>query len=65
MVEFGLVLAVIAGATLAVGRLRRRHPADFIVDNDVDLPCPWCLAQTAEDDTECPSCDEPFGVARG
>ena len=26
-----------------------------------DLPCPWCLAQTHEDDSGCPSCGQPFG----
>ena len=26
-----------------------------------DLPCPWCLAQTNEDDAWCPSCGQPFG----
>jgi len=28
---------------------------------DVDLPCPWCFAQTSEDDASCPSCGQRFG----
>jgi hypothetical protein len=27
----------------------------------VDLPCPWCGAETREDDAHCPSCHQPFG----
>ena len=26
-----------------------------------DLPCPWCLAPTAETDRRCPSCGQRFG----
>ena len=26
-----------------------------------DLPCPWCLAPTHENDAGCPSCGQPFG----
>ena len=26
-----------------------------------DLPCPWCNAQTAEQDRSCPSCGQRFG----
>ncbi len=26
-----------------------------------DLPCPWCGADTREDDAHCPSCRQRFG----
>lgn len=26
-----------------------------------DLPCPWCLGQTDEQDEYCPSCGQRFG----
>lgn len=26
-----------------------------------DLPCPWCRAQTSEDDTACMVCGHRFG----
>lgn len=29
--------------------------------SDNDLPCPWCHAQTTEDDRACPSCGQRFG----
>lgn len=28
-----------------------------------DLPCPWCHAQTSDQDTSCPSCGRSFGAA--
>jgi hypothetical protein len=31
---------------------------------DADLPCPWCLAQTEETDSACPSCGQAFGPGR-
>jgi hypothetical protein len=30
------------------------------VDNG-DLPCPWCRAQTAENDDHCQTCGQRFG----
>jgi len=27
---------------------------------ELDLPCPWCHAQTAEDDEACPGCGKAF-----
>ncbi len=64
MLEIGLIVAVAAGAAFVLGRLRARE--GLAVDDDVfvDLPCPWCLAPTSEDDIACPSCLEPFGVTR-
>jgi hypothetical protein len=28
---------------------------------DPDLPCPWCMAPTFEDDRDCPTCGHRFG----
>lgn len=64
MLEIGFVVVVLAGAALAISRLRRTRPAEQVDDWDiVDLPCPWCKSPTREDDTECPSCAHPFGSA--
>lgn len=27
-----------------------------------DLPCPWCHAQTSDQDPACPSCGRNFGA---
>ena len=63
MLEITFVVAVVAGAALVVGRLRRNDTTLFEEIDVVDLPCPWCKGQTREDDAACPSCDHPFGVA--
>ena len=30
-------------------------------EESTDLPCPWCSAQTRENDVHCPTCGQPFG----
>lgn len=61
MLEIALIL-VVAGAAVALTQVRRR-PADTAAEDDfIDLPCPWCKAQTSEDDVVCPGCQQPFGV---
>jgi len=30
-------------------------------EDEPDLPCPWCLAPTREQDRRCPSCGQRFG----
>ncbi|GMQ85443.1 MAG: hypothetical protein BMS9Abin07_1009 [Acidimicrobiia bacterium] len=64
MLEISLLVALFAGLTLVVGRLRDRGVGDVDpTDRDfVDLPCPWCNAQTTETDSACPSCHQVFGV---
>lgn len=60
MLEIVLILAV-AGAAIALTQVRRR-PVDVAPEeNIVDLPCPWCMAQTREDDLVCPGCQQRFG----
>jgi hypothetical protein len=63
-----LVLAVLG--TPAPAWLRRRGRNGFVdlLEEAVpmaglvaDLPCPWCLAPTAESDARCPGCGHRFG----
>jgi hypothetical protein len=48
-------LVVAAGSALALVPLVRLTQGD-----EFDLPCPWCHAQTAEDDECCPGCGRSF-----
>ena len=43
-------------ATQTSGRLVLRES-----EEGMDLPCPWCQAQTRESDDHCPSCGQRFG----
>jgi hypothetical protein len=72
MFEIAIASVFIAVAFVAVGTSSRSSaPATAMVvqpliENGMDevlsdLPCPWCLAQTDEDDSWCPSCGQPFG----
>ena len=69
MLEIALTTLFVAVAVVAIGH-RRQHPALSgpaevlrFTDEDGghDLPCPWCRAQTREDDRHCPECGQPFG----
>jgi len=70
MLEIAIVSVFVGIALVAVGR--STHPgvtahamtaATVFAPDDVatDLPCPWCLGPTHEDDRSCPSCGQPFG----
>jgi len=73
--EYAVVEVLVAGALVAggVAVVARRNtdgslasgphsPHAFIdADYQADLPCPWCNAQTREDDPRCPSCGQRFG----
>lgn len=77
MFEIAIASVFITAAFVAVGTTSRMAPPMIAGDvrtiaGDVrtaakaeeqfaDLPCPWCLAQTHEDDAGCPSCGQPFG----
>jgi len=73
MLEIAIASVLIAVAFVAVGTTSRPMlssnvtelvPAtgmDGLEEQVVDLPCPWCHAQTREDDSSCPSCGQPFG----
>jgi predicted amidophosphoribosyltransferase len=49
-----LAAAVIGSATSFVPLSR------LTAGSELDLPCPWCHAQTAEDDAVCPACGKAF-----
>lgn len=68
----GLMMAAVRGqtrhhgpATTVASRSRLIDLVDVApADSDSrtsDLPCPWCLAPTAETDVRCPSCGQRFG----
>lgn len=70
MFEIAIVTVFVAVAFVAVGRSSHSPmavgPASALPvlapeEPSTDLPCPWCLAQTREDDRSCPSCGQPFG----
>jgi hypothetical protein len=70
MVEAIVAGALIAGGMAALSRrqptpMRGRAPSAFapitVSEASPDLPCPWCMAATAETDDHCPSCRQPFG----
>jgi hypothetical protein len=70
MVEAIVAGAIIAGGMAALSR-RQPHPSPHsmrsafspidVAETAPDLPCPWCMASTAETDRHCPSCHQPFG----
>lgn len=55
MIAF-LALAV-AGLTAALVPLSR-----LMDGGELDLPCPWCHHQTAEEDETCPGCGKAFSA---
>jgi hypothetical protein len=68
LLEVVLVAVFITLAVIAAGSQRRvvsaEAPGDTITlgdETDTDLPCPWCLAQTNEEDDACPTCGQLFG----
>jgi len=70
MFEIAIASVFIAVAFVAVGTSSRASTATPVMEIQsvfsteeaiADLPCPWCLAQTREDDAACASCGQPFG----
>lgn len=64
--------SVIITGLLIVAGLRFRDTGEVSVHSrrwydtyrgPTELPCPWCGAETQEQDTACPSCHHPFGPA--
>jgi hypothetical protein len=48
-------------AVAVVGSAVSFVPLSRLLDGgELDLPCPWCHAQTAEDDEACPACGRSF-----
>lgn len=70
MFEIAIASVFIAVAFVAVGTSSRASTATPVMEVQpvfsreeavTDLPCPWCLAQTREDDAGCTACGQPFG----
>jgi hypothetical protein len=72
MFEIAVASVFIAVAFVAVGTSSRSTTPGTVIEvqpmiergtDEVlsDLPCPWCLAQTNEEDAGCRSCGQPFG----
>jgi len=70
MLEIAIASVFIAVAFVAVGTSSRPVMSANVTEvlsvpgtEEVlsDLPCPWCLAQTREEDHNCPACGQPFG----
>lgn len=66
MVEVLVAGGLLAGIVVAFGaRTEAATDAPIVLPAGHlppdDLPCPWCGAETREDDAYCPSCRQPFG----
>jgi hypothetical protein len=67
MLEMALAALLVTVAIFAIGgRAGSATPAGTRLvipesDDGIDLPCPWCRAQTREADDHCPSCGQRFG----
>jgi len=72
MFEIAVASVFIAVAFVAVGTSSRSAAPATVMEIQptietgmgevsTDLPCPWCLAQTNEEDAACRSCGQPFG----
>jgi hypothetical protein len=68
MVEVLVGGSLLAAGIAAAAARRRTVPSSASAwavrppgDESSDLPCPWCLAATREDDDRCPSCGQRFG----
>jgi hypothetical protein len=64
--EWLIVATFITGAVLAIRTVGGRQ-IPMRVDmtptytEGLDLPCPWCRAETSETDDRCPGCGRRFG----
>ena len=66
MLEMALAALFVTVALVAIGgRSQTATDAgtrELVLHGDgTDLPCPWCRAQTSEQDDHCPSCGQRFG----
>lgn len=63
LVAGSLVVAIFAATSRNRTEQIDPEPSDLLVmsDSENDLPCPWCLAPTDENDRRCPSCEQRFG----
>ncbi len=61
MLELVLAGIIITALIGFASRLRLERPPVESSAPECDLPCPWCLASTAETDSSCRSCGRAFG----
>lgn len=69
MLEVALTTLFVAVAVVALGHRRERPALEgrgevmrfTSGEAAFDLPCPWCKAQTSEQDHHCPDCGQRFG----
>lgn len=67
MLEMALAAFFVTVALVAIGGRTSTATdtmpvGDLVLHGDSsDLPCPWCRAQTSEQDDHCPSCGQRFG----
>jgi rubrerythrin len=69
MLEIATATLFLTVAVVAIGKKNQQvawSSTDVLspsIDDELvaDLPCPWCNAQTAEQDRSCPSCGQRFG----
>lgn len=57
-----LSIGIVLGGKFGGPRLQE---ASMTQELEEDLPCPWCFAQTTEQDPTCPSCGRRFGSPHG
>ena len=55
-----VVLAAVPRSPQPVGVIDSRDVVT-VTGDESDLPCPWCLTPTREDDRVCPGCGQTFG----
>lgn len=60
---FALVILSTIPRPTAVVYARTIDSRDVVAvgEEGSDLPCPWCLSPTSEEDDECPGCGQRFG----
>jgi hypothetical protein len=66
MLEMALAAVFLTVALLAIGGRTVASDRSMVVgftplEENSDLPCPWCSAFTREMDEHCSSCGQPFG----
>lgn len=67
MLEMALAAVFVTVAVVAIGGRGLNtagvtaQPFPLPLDDSSDLPCPWCRAQTRENDHHCSTCGQRFG----
>lgn len=59
-----MAIVTVGGRTVLTAGMSHNSLGDLrvaAVGDGSDLPCPWCRAQTADNDVHCPSCGHRFG----